>query len=70
MTPKTNTKSAKSLPNSVGIMAIQMSVQRHLDMPYESMGQFVHAVAFNAGVYFRMDRQAFVWGSFSVSFFS
>ena len=31
------------------------------------MGPFVHVEAFNAGGYFRTDRQVLVYGSFSVS---
>ena len=36
-------------------------------LPWKPMGWFVHVAAFNAGGYFRTDRQALVYGSFSVS---
>ena len=74
MTPKNNTKSViKSINNTVGIMTTLMSVRRQpcgnqcIELPYELMGQFVYVVAFNAGGYFRTDRQALIYGDFLVS---
>ena len=43
---------------------------QYIDLPYERMGRFAHGATFNAGGYFRTDRQVLVCGSFSVSFSS